>query len=211
MNRKTPLETKPPPGVSPRRLRPRRILRSEDPVRALPAKSPMKTNPLTRSCIVVEKSPVRPVYEAISSDLRALAKRVEQEFKEPVLAFPDDGSPPLFERGRLYEVYLARRNERLKRKKGEIFVEETQVSEAVVVNGDVDLGGRRRTVKKEGVCLRKSMPPDFSVGRLQSLRSSVRVNKENRRPSIPMATPARQTAMDGGGGRKVGVRTSCRK
>lgn len=71
----------------------------------------------------MEESNLRPEYHNISWKLRALARMVNDEFGNENLTGArmnkrmSGNSSPLFERGRFYELYSARRNERLKRKK----------------------------------------------------------------------------------------------
>ncbi|RRT79507.1 hypothetical protein B296_00014572 [Ensete ventricosum] len=126
-------------------------------------------------------SPVRPERQLISLDLAAVAEPAEEELGSwgdvyaaatNVSLGASNGSP-LFERGRFYQLYSARRNERLKRKKGEIWGGEAVAEDPGVA---VELAKRRVSKKAEGV--RKSMPPDFSGSRASSLRSSLRCSKE---------------------------------
>uniref|UniRef100_A0ACD5UNS2 Uncharacterized protein n=1 Tax=Avena sativa TaxID=4498 RepID=A0ACD5UNS2_AVESA len=93
---------------------------------------------------------------------------------------------PLFERGRLYDLYSARRNERLKRKHGWYTAGE---EEAGAMSEDpcvaVELS-KRRVAKKTGAdsVVRRSMPAAESSlsygagGGLSAMRSSLRSSKE---------------------------------
>lgn len=131
---------------------------------------------------------LQPDYHLISSELQALAKRAkkeescdaEQQQQQPVIggnlttASVACSASPLFERGRFYEIYSLRRNERLKRKKAEI----SEEAIAQDPNVAVELSKKRNAKKAESV--RKSVPPDFSVSRAGSLRSSVRSSREMR-------------------------------
>ncbi|EHA8587951.1 hypothetical protein COCNU_scaffold003683G000020 [Cocos nucifera] len=138
----------------------------------------------------------------ISSELMALAERAKEEFGSN-----DDlggtfsssiacSSSPMFERGRFYELYSARRNERLKRKK-----EETE--EDVMIAQDpgiaIELAKRRSSKKVDG--MRKSAPADFSSSRV--LRSSVRSSsKEMNKPS-GLPYPEKPAAT----GKRIGTRS----
>ncbi|RZR71527.1 hypothetical protein BHM03_00005618 [Ensete ventricosum] len=137
--------------------------------------------PLSNCSSVPTGSPVRPERQLISLDLAAVAEPAEEELGSwgdvyaaatNVSLGASNGSP-LFERGRFYQLYSARRNERLKRKKGEIWGGEAVAEDPGVA---VELAKRRVSKKAEGV--RKSMPPDFSGSRASSLRSSLRCSKE---------------------------------
>ncbi|KAL2522103.1 hypothetical protein Fot_26026 [Forsythia ovata] len=139
---------KPPLARSPIRLRPLHALQST-------ANTTTRTPPgsLTKSQLPkrnwdMEESDLQPEYRTISYELRSLAKMVHQEFgtrddTNNNVGFGGDGlnvnRSCLFERGRLYEEYCARRNERLKRKKGE--------GEKKAV---YDLGVRVESAKKSG-------------------------------------------------------------
>ncbi|CAN8277032.1 unnamed protein product [Cochlearia groenlandica] len=107
---------KPPLPKSPIRLRSRQVLHN--------------TN---TSCLKTPqgyRNPIEPKipfdYSTISSEIDALAKKVKEEFakeeeKKKKMNLEDlaSDSAPTFERGRFYEVYSAKRNEKLRKKKGE--------------------------------------------------------------------------------------------
>ncbi|KAM7253184.1 hypothetical protein ACFE04_025802 [Oxalis oulophora] len=120
-------QRKPPLAKSPMRLRSRRASISN------PQPPQGSFTKISQKPIHLEQlHDLRPEYHTISSELRALAKMVNQELgnapeinnnnnnninnsigtSNPTLT----SSSPLFERGRLYNEYSARRNERLKRK-----------------------------------------------------------------------------------------------
>lgn len=128
---------------------------------------------------------------------------------------------PLFERGRLYDLYSARRNERLKRKHGWYAAGE---EEAGAMAEDpcvaVELS-KRRGAKKAGApesLVRRSMPAaaaEFSQsyrasGGLSAMRSSLRSSKEMKKPSTASscATAAKPSAAKG---RRVGSQSSVRR
>ncbi|KAL7249101.1 hypothetical protein ACSBR1_011295 [Camellia fascicularis] len=92
-------------------------------------------------------------------------------------------SSSVFERGRFYEEYFARRNERLKRKKGEIGDEKKKKTV-------YDLGVKVESANKRDVKgLRKSVlsTPMATMDRRENqryfLRSSI---KENKKPPLPV-------------------------
>ncbi|XP_020093373.1 uncharacterized protein LOC109713630 [Ananas comosus] len=182
------MDRKPPLALSPRRLRPRRATNSIPSVQTTttpPAATAKKTQIPNRSS-VSGISLLQPDYHLISSELQALAKRAKKEEscdaeqQQPVIggnlttASVTCNASLLFERGRFYEIYSLRRNERLKRKKAEI----SEEAIAQDPNVAVELSKKRNAKKAESV--RKSVPPDFSVSRVGSLRSSVRSSREMR-------------------------------
>ncbi|CAI9117089.1 OLC1v1018417C1 [Oldenlandia corymbosa var. corymbosa] len=117
------------------RLRPRRPpLQSSSAANIIqtPPGSLVKTQMVKSACDLVEGGSeiLRPEYRTISCELRALAKMVHHEFSGAGTVGVDDlalnaNRSPLFERGRFYDEYSARRNERLKRKKkGELIADD---------------------------------------------------------------------------------------
>ncbi|KAI3428938.1 uncharacterized protein J3R85_008962 [Psidium guajava] len=72
----------------------------------------------------IDESELRPEYRSISCELRALTEMVRDELSNADPAdpfFTNSGGAStvsVFERRRFYDVYCARRNERLKMKKG---------------------------------------------------------------------------------------------
>lgn len=172
------------------------------------AGSLMKTQLPKRGCDI-EESDIRPEYRTISCELRALAKMVHQEFSSrdddpPLLNSFCANRSPLFERGRFYEEYSARRNERLKRKKGEAG-DETKAGYDLGVR--VESAKRRDTNSKRFESLRKTVPCTPMTERTQApsssrylLRSST--IKENKKPPYTV-----NTEMSSGiGEKKIGVR-----
>ncbi|THU69357.1 hypothetical protein C4D60_Mb08t13570 [Musa balbisiana] len=174
------MDLRPQFAVSPRRLRPRRPPPASSydapSVRALPPATSKRPPRPHRSSVSVE-SPARTDRRLVSSELAALVERAKEEFQScgdagAAAAVSSGGGcrSPVFERGRFYELYSARRNERLKRKKREMSEDAVAEDPGMAV----ELARRRVPKKAEGV--RKSMPADFSVGRgsSSSLRSSVK-------------------------------------
>ncbi|CAH8365290.1 unnamed protein product [Eruca vesicaria subsp. sativa] len=102
-----------------------------------------------------------------------LRKRGEASNLEDLAA---DSAPPVFERGRLYEEYSARRNERLKRKNvGE---------ESVVIKGtNYNLGVEPVTAKRRGTIKKKTETTAATKPPRYSLRS---MTKENKKPPPPL-------------------------
>lgn len=147
----------------------------------------------------VEEFGLRPEYHTISCELKALAKMVHQELGAMKNSSYDDGGilggprSPLFERGRFYDEYSARRNERLKRKKGEVVGYEKKPA--------YDLGVRVESAKKResankfdsrrkaAVAAASATPVAERRLPPQTPRYSLRsTSKENKKPPIPMAS-----------------------
>lgn len=151
---------------------------------------------------------LRPGYSLISSELMEMARRAKDELGGGELEDLSTGvtgsvgftTSPLFERGRFYEVYSARRNERLKRKQMEFEAVETVAQDPGVA---VELAKRRTAKKAES--LRKSVPANFSVSRLSSLRSSVRSSNEIKKAAVAGSSEKMKPAADLG--RRIGTRS----
>lgn len=113
-----------------------------------------------------------------------MAKMVEKEFaQEEVksrasslehMAANSEVAPMLFERGRFYDEYSARRNERLRRKKGG--------DDSVVKGTPYNLGVEPMTIKRRGAVKKKTTMVETTAPRY-SLRS---MKKENKKPQIPL-------------------------
>ncbi|KAF8405529.1 hypothetical protein HHK36_010436 [Tetracentron sinense] len=195
---KSPSDRKPPLSVSPNQLRPRRILRSSSSsIQSTPV-SLTKTQ-VPNCSLGLEESPLRPEYRSISCELQALAKMVKEEFGNRDLgnnkfanAFSAN-SRTLFERGRFYDEYSAKRNERLKRKKSETGEDKRTVYSLGIT---VESGKRRDSKKLDS--LRKSVPANFSIAQAENPRYLLRSSKENKKPPLPKNT------VDGD--RKIGTR-----
>ncbi|XXG71878.1 hypothetical protein AAC387_Pa07g1105 [Persea americana] len=177
---KSPFNRRPPLAASPRRTRSGRILSSTTSIQS-PSGAYLTRTQLPNPSRGLEESRIRPEWLSMSCEFQALAKMVEEELGCPGTPFTYASGTyysPLFERGRMYEVYSARRNERLKRKK-----RETEEERYVHASGAPVESGKRRIVKKvESV--RKSAPASFSIGHREGLRSSARINKENKKPPV---------------------------
>lgn len=90
-------------------------------------------------------------------------------------------SSPLFERGRFYEEYAARRNERLKRKKSE-----TGNGEKTPYNLGVTVESAKRRDSKKIQNLRKSVSAAYSVERSEPRYMLRSMSKENKKPPLPL-------------------------
>lgn len=178
---RSPTIGRPPLAVSPRRLRPRHP----------PRYVPPPENP--------EKKTLNPSpQKTISSDLLNIAKGIKEDLindddnDEIRISFTPAGA--MFERGRMYDLYSARRNDRLKRKMGEVGDDAESENPAAAV----ELGKRRSQKKAES--LRKSVPADFSVGRIGMMSKEM---KKSARPGNGV-----RASVDSG--RRVSTRSSCR-
>lgn len=112
----------------------------------------------------------------------------------------DSGS--MFERGRFYDEYSARRNERLKRKKSEEACEPKKTAYDLGVT--VEPSKRRDSKKLQS--LRKSVAVEFSAEKNKEtprymLRSST---KENKKPPLSVVSSSMKLAV--GSERKVSTR-----
>ncbi|XP_022772567.1 uncharacterized protein LOC111315244 isoform X2 [Durio zibethinus] len=181
-------DRKPTLAKSPIRLRPRRVLRSNSTSLQTPPGSLTKSQKRIRTW-AIEDSEIRPEYRSISCELHALARMVGNElgngetenagFGETSL---NANSTPLFERGRFYDEYSARRNERLKRKKGE---KGNEAKTGHHLGVTVDSSKRRDSKKLEN--LRKSVSAVYSMERseIQAPRYLLRsMSKENKKPPL---------------------------
>ncbi|GAA0138648.1 hypothetical protein LIER_00353 [Lithospermum erythrorhizon] len=139
---------KPPLARSPIRLRARRVLQPTVNTTQSPPGSLMKTQKPIRAN--EDETGLYPSYQTTSCDLRALTKMVHQDSCKETMDYDygdnyNANRSPLFERGRFYEEYARRRNERLKKKKGEKGGSGIQEKKAVY-----DLGVRTESVKRRG-------------------------------------------------------------
>ncbi|XP_047955994.1 uncharacterized protein LOC125201787 [Salvia hispanica] len=193
---------KPPLARSPIRLRSRRkpLQPAADNVARTPPGSLTKSQIPNRSWDM-EQSGLRPEYHTISCELRALAQMVHQELgTKGSSSFNDGGAlggrrSPLFERGRMYDEYSARRNERLFKRKAKGEVEGYEKKPAY------DLGVRVESAKKRVEATKfdsrrkaavaaaaATTTPVAERWEARTPRYSLRsTNKENKKPPIPMA------------------------
>lgn len=112
-----------------------------------------------------------------------MAKMVEKEFAQEEVKSrasslehmaASSEVAPVFERGRFYDEYSARRNERLRRKKGG--------DDSVVKGTPYNLGVEPMTTKRRGTVKKKTTMVETTAPRY-SLRS---MKKENKKPQIPL-------------------------
>ncbi|GLT99991.1 hypothetical protein SLE2022_173920 [Rubroshorea leprosula] len=197
-DRKPPLAAKSPCRLS------RRVLRSTSTALHTPPGSLTKSAKPIRSWNV-EESEMRPEYNSISCELRELAKKVRDELgggeSENAMAAVNSlsaNTTPLFERGRFYEEYSARRNERLRRKKGEA---RDEPKTAYKLGVTVESSKRKNSKKVES--LRKPASAAYSVEKSQHPRYLLRsMTKENKKP--PLALNNQKSVI--GSERKTGAR-----
>ncbi|CAN6975325.1 unnamed protein product [Brassica oleracea var. botrytis] len=170
---------KPPLPKSPLRLRSRQVLSSSS------SSSILRTPPGLAKFQKPDLESKLPIeYSSISSEIHAMAKMVEKEFaQEEVksrasslehMAANSEVAPMLFERGRFYDEYSARRNERLRRKKGG--------DDSVVKGTPYNLGVEPMTTKRRGTVKKKTTMVETTAPRY-SLRS---MKKENKKPPLPL-------------------------
>ena len=148
---------------------------------------------------------MRPEYRTISCELRALAKMVGDEVSHANMEAGGNScgvrSGVLFERGKFYDEYSARRNERLMRKRSVTVVDEGKVKPIRVLGVSVE-SGKKNSVRKNG-SLRKSISAAYSAGVSETPRYMLRsMTKENKKP--PLATKSDKSIM--AGEKKMGTR-----
>ncbi|MCL7049044.1 hypothetical protein MKW94_018271 [Papaver nudicaule] len=103
--------------------------------------------PTPKRLMTQEKPALQQQYQSITTDLQSLMKMVKDEFGNQELDMTQLGnsfSVTPFERGRFYDEYSARRNERLRRRKGETVEEKKKPSSAY------NLGVVESSIKKRG-------------------------------------------------------------
>ncbi|GMI91393.1 hypothetical protein like AT5G42330 [Hibiscus trionum] len=189
-------DRKPPLAKSPIRLRPRRVLGSNSTSLQTPSGSLTKSQKPVRAWSN-EGSEIRPEYLSISSELRALARMVKCEIGNGETEHAGLGetsvganSTTLFERGRFYEEYSARRNERLSRRRGETGTE-SKSGHHLGLGVTTESSKRRESKKLES--LRKSVSAAYSVERNEiqtprySLRSMSKAKDINTNKKPPLA------------------------
>ncbi|XP_026396893.1 uncharacterized protein LOC113291588 [Papaver somniferum] len=182
---RSPSDRRPPLAESMNQIRSRRMLRSSTTSIPSTPVSMMKTQ-TPRHLMTRDRPELRQEYQSITTDFQALEKMVKDQFGNQDLSMTDltnTYSAAPFERGRFYDEYSARRNERLRRRKGGETVEEKKKPSSVY-----NLGVVESTIKKKGgdqkklETLRKSVPANFSIPRSEttgttsrySLRSSTK-------------------------------------
>ncbi|KAL5847983.1 hypothetical protein ACOSQ3_011507 [Xanthoceras sorbifolium] len=194
-------DRKPPLAKSPVRVR--RVLRSNSNALQTPPGSLTKSQKPIRSWDM-EESELRPEYRSISCELRALAKMVQDGFGDgdadnkgglvgrrggTTNLSADSSSVSIFERGRFYEEYSARRNERLKRKKSETPGGSVKVAVAAATPyrlGVTVESSKKRDSSRKLESLRKSVSAAYSLERSEPRYMLRSMSKENRKPPLPL-------------------------
>ncbi|CAN0924244.1 hypothetical protein LINGRAHAP2_LOCUS34057 [Linum grandiflorum] len=222
-------DRKPPLPKSPIRLRSRQITSASS---QTPPGSMMKSAKPSRPFGFSDAEELRPEYRSMSCELRALAKMVRDELgngsRNGSESLSADSSPPCFQRGRLYEEYSARRNERLKRKRGGSYGgSEDSMRTPYKLGVTVSSSTKRRDSMKKTESLRRSVVASGYGGSAMRqggggggeaprylLRSMCKENKATKLPLPPvaplrMAVDLERSAIPSG--RKIGVRRSVRK
>ncbi|XP_062023545.1 uncharacterized protein LOC133739762 isoform X2 [Rosa rugosa] len=205
------LDRKPPLAKSPIRVRPpSRVLRSGPTSLQTPPGSQKPSRMWD-----MEEPDLRPEYRSISCELRALAKMVGKEFGDEdcekaggVRKSVSANSSPLFERGRFYEEYSARRNERLRKKYGGTGTGEEFKSAFKQKLGVAVESAKRGSGTRKLESMRKSVSAAYSVERTsQTPRYMLRsMSKENKKPPLaqPPALYSAQKSVIGTASRRVG-------
>ncbi|XP_050213741.1 uncharacterized protein LOC126665084 [Mercurialis annua] len=199
---------KPPLGKSPISDRPRRVLRSTTTSVQSPPGTLMKSQKLNPGP-TMEELDLRPEYSTISWEMRALANMVDTEFgkeNKPTAEVMKNSnsnanSTSLFERGRFYDLYSAKRNERLKRRNGERGEEPK-----TPYNLGVNVESSKKKDMKKLESLRKSASAYYSVEKSEVPRYSLRsLSKENKKPPLPVVHYGKSVLASE---RKIGARRS---
>ncbi|KMS99749.1 hypothetical protein BVRB_1g021150 isoform A [Beta vulgaris subsp. vulgaris] len=188
-------DRKPPLAKSPMKLRGRRPLRPTN------TNNPLLT-PVTKT--QTKESENRPEYHtAASCELRALAKMVQDELSAINAKNNEFGSyassiggSNLFERGRYYQVYSERRNERLRKKQNESGDDEPKTAYNLGVK--VDCSTKKKDSRKKSESLKKSiMAVNYSADRSQHPRYSLRSTTKKPPLPVPMYVEETTTARKG--------------
>ncbi|CAN6175370.1 unnamed protein product [Urochloa humidicola] len=162
-----------------------------------PAAAPASPPAGKENLVPAAAPPSTPPTKAAQENLLPAGADVHDELVALNLAAVATNAGPLFVRGRLYDLYSARRNERLKRKHGFPYSCEDSASreidpEAVAEDPCVAVELSKRRVAKKAYAptgadsVRRSMPAaDFAAGRAGGLgpRSSLRTSKEMKKAS----------------------------
>lgn len=161
----------------------------------------------------LEEPDLRPEYQTISCELKALTKMVQNNLRGSTTTTQSanayDGSP-LFQRGRFYDEYSARRNERLKRKRGGESVVEKMTPCKQFLGVRMESAKRTGEVKKFETTRKMTTTPlverrEVATTQRYSLRSSC---KGNKKPPLAMSF---EKSMEGTVEKKTAVRRSTRK
>ncbi|KAJ0243855.1 hypothetical protein HA466_0198470 [Hirschfeldia incana] len=160
---------KPPLPKSPIRLRSGQVILSNSSSSTLQT-PPGMTNPerrLSHGDVETKKLPIE------------YSSEFAQEEEDMNLKHLVADTAPVFERGRFYDEYSAKRNERLKRKKvggGD---------DSVVKGTPYNLGVEPTTTKRRGTTAKKKTVETTAAAPRYSLRSMT-MTKENKKPPLPL-------------------------
>lgn len=154
-------------------------------------------------CHDIDESELRPEYRTISCELRALTNMVREglgKMDSENIVFANSfgvDSGILFERGRLYDEYSAKRDERLKRKKRGDYCKASAYKLGVAVES------AKKSSSKKLESLRKSVsvtcPMERSEAPRYMLRSMTKGNKKL--PPLPLIFEKSTTGVD----KKIGA------
>ncbi|CAL1383685.1 unnamed protein product [Linum trigynum] len=225
-------DRKPPLAKSPIRLRSRRVLQPTSVSLQTPPGSLMKSAKPSRGLSSIDVGGVeelRPEYRSMSCELRALAKQVRDELggNGDLAAKPKsslygeslsaNSSPLFFERGKLYDAYAAKRNERLRKKKiGGDAREDFAKTPSYRLGVTVESSKRRDSARKME-SLRKSVASAYGAGQRLAggetprylLRSMRKDSKIPTAAPLPTAMSFERSALPSE--QKIGVRRSVRR
>jgi len=160
--------------ISPLRLRTPRVLQPSNTTTTLSISTATMTKSQTK------ESQVRPAYQSISCEFTALSKMLQDQLGAMnSIANPSHSTTKLasgLEKGLLYDVYTARRNERLKKKQNESDVD-NEPKTVYSLGVKVELSTKKESKKK-------STTVNCSVDRSQYPRYALRS-----RVKKPLAVP----------------------
>ncbi|XP_074263846.1 uncharacterized protein LOC141611686 [Silene latifolia] len=173
-------DRKPPLARSPMRLRNRRVLQPSNII------TPLRTPSATLTKPQMKESEMRPENQAMSFELMALSKMVQDELgtmnaKNYSSSTGTSNIGPAFERGRFYDEYVARRNERLRRKLIENEVDEPKTAYNLGVKVESSM---KKDFKKKTESVRKPVGSAY-VDRIQHSRYSLR-STVKKPPPLPV-------------------------
>ncbi|CAO2817534.1 unnamed protein product [Amaranthus hypochondriacus] len=172
-------DKKPPLAKSPMRIRGRRsVLKPSN------TNTPFRT-PVLSTKVQMKETENRPEYATVSCELRALQKMVHMELgainseNNVYSSYSTIGGSNLFERGRFYDVYSEKRNERLRLKKqNETVEDDSKTAYNLGVKAD---STKKKESKKKCESLKKTIMA--SVDRSQHPRYSLR--STTKKPPLP--------------------------
>jgi len=172
-------DRKPPLARSPMRLRNRRVLQPSNII------TPLRTPSATMTKLQMKESEIKPQYQTISHELNALSKMVQDELGAMNSKnYSPNGAENFgsaFERGRFYDEYTARRNERLRKKLNETKMDEPKTAYNLGVKVET---AKKKEYKKKTETLKKSVAATYSVDRSQHSRYALRSTVK--KPPLPV-------------------------